>query len=1759
MLGGVNGDGAAAAAAEGAPASSATPTGYVVAETDAAAATASSLVGARSASSSSAASSTTTPSSSSSFSNGAVSPPAPPDAAVVAAAAAFSSAVGSPHSPADLRKATLAVRAFSRGKDSPAASGPGSSTPASEGSSTNPPIPYVAPSATSKEPSTSISSMSRGDASMRLKAAGKAVMAVTTILPDDPAQQKWKGGATPAQALTRLTGTIFDNDSDVPKVLQGPFVAIVNVSDSVSKTVDATRAAFEGLIYWEAIVGSLNVTVTVFVAYILGRFGAGFLAIVLLMILLGGSVRRNYARIKNKIHVDAVRTLALKRSETELETVEWLNKFLQRLWAQMEPSLSESLKASIGATLASSKPAFLEDLSLSVFTLGSASPRIETIRTIARTADDMHLMDWDLNFTPVDEDMVSQREKDLGDVRQSRIEIVAKLGKGLAVIPLPIVVAEIEFKAKLRLGLKFMSKYPHVKTIEYSFLETPKIDFTLRPLKALDMMDTPGLQTFLNDIIASSLSGYVEPRKNFFDMEAFFTGTESDRVHGVLRVTVYEARNLKNQELAGVSDPFVIVKIGSKEVAKTNAIDGNLHPFWGQTYYIPVMKSIIDPADPGGLNRADELKFEIFDFNETIKHKFMGGTSGLSLSKWVKILSAGGSAASSASDPSTQSDLTDAEREALIAGWGTPFEEQSDVWRPLTAKEEGEAGKARGEVRFDLAYFPMTPTETPAETAPPADATGEAAPPVKAEDAAAAAAAKEAADAERKAYLAKLTTGVVTVTVHQAKELPSGKSGSPQCTVELFGVDRSPVGPTPLVGSTEPLKKTNNPVWDTNFNVYVSDLSVASFRFVLRDARDGGLIGECSVPLRDVVNLPPEAVPVDWYKLGTTSGKLRLTFKWLPLDMQTSQGDKAKVRRKEPIGLVRVKVAEAKGVANVEALRKSDPYCRLVLGKEEFGRTHVKDNTLDPVWNETFFTPFYAKSETLRLELWDFNNLKKDRTLGRVEFSINDILTEAKGPTSTEPIVVKSRADGLKVKAVGGNLFDVFAPIYIYKSAEDETEAGKDVTRKSTVAGNAANRNAPRQKGYLQFEVELFKVASDLYIRAETEAELDSKARLLEEAEAELRRLRKLEEVGVIKKMEGEEVPQKIAEAEEELRKRSFATPAKVLEEHPSGIIRLRVNRASGIKSPISSYIEVLIEDESVFVTRPQRKSVSPVWDALGDIFIRDALSQKITLQLRSKPVKDDSDKSASEDPILGKWTGLLGDIVGKKGTTLTLTEVNVNKVFAELIVSAGFAPIAASFAKDSTKNSGVLFLDIVEATRLEAVDSGGTSDPYCVVNVNQNTIYKTKILKKNLNPVFNESCMALIRSRLRANVTVTVRDYNAVGKDKTLGTLTIELTLLTPNELVEMNLPLEGARGGQLHVRALFDSRPETWTAIASELGGDPDFASVASGSTLPNGSGAPGGASDNAPQKAGGISALLSGGKSKTTQTQQTSKKSALDRANLMGWPTVQFTGRVLANMKSVSSFGSETRPETPSVAVLDAPPIADATRALRSVEASVAQSSGSLYSSEGLEDTAGVFAINIVEARDLKPVDNGGTSDPFVVVNQLLHGKTKALHKTKVVKKTLAPHWSNETVIVKAPPSKVTFSIKDHNMLAESKPLGDVPIDLFSLIPNPSAPTASFDVWLPVGLGGTGELHVTGEWRKELSSMSLNAVGNPAMRRSSSASVQSTAPAGPPLPMQQQQQLRPSPTPSGSALRASSPGPDAGGSSDKEKEKKRWFSKH
>lgn len=96
-----------------------------------------------------------------------------------------------------------------------------------------------------------------------------------------------------------------------------------------------------------------------------------------------------------------------------------------------------------------------------------------------------------------------------------------------------------------------------------------------------------------------------------------------------------------------------------------------------------------------------------------------------------------------------------------------------------------------------------------------------------------------------------------------------------------------------------------------------------------------------------------------------------------------------------------------------------------------------------------------------------------------------------------------------------------------------------------------------------------------------------------------------------------------------------------------------------------------------------------------------------------------------------------------------------------------------------SISNSS-LTVTVVEARGLKAMDIGGTSDPYVKIKLlpKKKPVYSTKIIKKNLNPLFNETFVFEVMSSEIASRTVLfhVFDHDAVGKDDLIGHLSVPL-----------------------------------------------------------------------------------------------------------------------------------------------------------------------------------------------------------------------------------------------------------------------------------------------------------------------------------------------------------------------------------------------
>jgi Ca2+-dependent lipid-binding protein len=266
----------------------------------------------------------------------------------------------------------------------------------------------------------------------------------------------------------------------------------------------------------------------------------------------------------------------------------------------------------------------------------------------------------------------------------------------------------------------------------------------------------------------------------------------------------------------------------------------------------------------------------------------------------------------------------------------------------------------------------------------------------------------------------------------------------------------------------------------------------------------------------------------------------------------------------------------------------------------------------------------------------------------------------------------------------------------------------------------------------------------------------------------------------------------------------------------------LRIKKARNLVKKMNSYINLQRDGESAYSTRVQKDTNRPVWETNADIFVKNIFKNKIVVQIRRG--KEDGTKNHIDDLIVGFWAGDVASIIGRKDIWLDIRNID-NSIVGQVLIDVGFSPVEAVLFDDSFRSKykyfissqfayffyftdiGILNADIVEAENLEAVDNGGTSDPYCVVSMNDVVIHRTKTHKKNLNPVFNETISHMVTSRLRTSLNIAVRDFNNIGKHTTLGTVSVHLTDIKPDELQYLTIPLNGARGGMLSIRVFFDT----------------------------------------------------------------------------------------------------------------------------------------------------------------------------------------------------------------------------------------------------------------------------------------------------------------------------------------------------------------
>lgn len=348
-------------------------------------------------------------------------------------------------------------------------------------------------------------------------------------------------------------------------------------------------------------------------SFIIGWFRFSLAPVFFVMVVFAILYRSSVRKYRQALREQAQREFSVKSIENDYETMDWLNVFLEKFWYFLEPSIAQIVTDQVNPILAASPaPGFIKSLWLDSFTAGTKPPRIEMVKTLLGTADDVVVMDWGCSFTP--NDLADSSNKQLKSNVNQKVVVRVKLFG----IELPIAVSDVSFKCLVRVRLRMMTSFPHIETINVSLLEAPQFDFTSRLLGDTsfnwEVLAVPGLYPLINEMIKKYVGPILFTPLSFqLNVQQLMAGADLNSAVGVLVITARNAKGLKNYGgFSNTVDPYLTFGFSKNVLARTKHKSDTPKPVWDETVYIPV-SSLSEP-----------LNITVMDYNDHRKDKQIG-------------------------------------------------------------------------------------------------------------------------------------------------------------------------------------------------------------------------------------------------------------------------------------------------------------------------------------------------------------------------------------------------------------------------------------------------------------------------------------------------------------------------------------------------------------------------------------------------------------------------------------------------------------------------------------------------------------------------------------------------------------------------------------------------------------------------------------------------------------------------------------------------------------------------------------------------------------------------------------------------------------------------------------------------------------------------------------------------------------------------------------------------------------------------------
>ncbi|KAJ1822410.1 Tricalbin-2 [Coemansia sp. RSA 2599] len=107
-------------------------------------------------------------------------------------------------------------------------------------------------------------------------------------------------------------------------------------------------------------------------------------------------------------------------------------------------------------------------------------------------------------------------------------------------------------------------------------------------------------------------------------------------------------------------------------------------------------------------------------------------------------------------------------------------------------------------------------------------------------------------------------------------------------------------------------------------------------------------------------------------------------------------------------GVLIIRMHSARGLPKMDTFGKADPYVRVSTVKhpEISEQTRRIEKTLSPSWDETLKILIYSKTDTIQMDVFDWNNVGKDDKIGFVSYPMQTLLEQPEAEGITMPIMM---------------------------------------------------------------------------------------------------------------------------------------------------------------------------------------------------------------------------------------------------------------------------------------------------------------------------------------------------------------------------------------------------------------------------------------------------------------------------------------------------------------------------------------------------------------------------------------------------------------------------------------------------------------------------------------------------------------------------------------------------------------------------------